>query len=291
VTASTVCLVTDGPAETYFANRVHQEVGIDLLLVVETAGVIRRGRALVQSIGPPAIADVLSDRLVKFRGARHRTRELDRWFGDAWQHLAGDIPVRRTRTTMDPALVDEVLALPNSRLAVHASTLVPMSLVGACTSALNLHWGLSPYYRGTHCTDWALLHWDTRNIGVTLHELTETIDGGRIVAQRRATLSAGDTAHSIDAQLTVLGTDLMIEALQILREEGSLVTHPQDLGQGHITYKRQWSRHLRRQVARLERDGLTGPIERPTREELPIASGPRRADRAAPATSPASPTI
>ena len=274
MTATTVCLVTDGPAQTYFANRLHQEVGIDLLVLVETVGFVRRGRGLVRSIGPPALADVLFDRLGKLQRAAQRRRELERWFGDAWQRLADDIPVRRTITAADPALVEEVLALPNPHLAVHASALVPMNLVGACTTALNLHWGLSPYYRGTHCTDWALLHWDTRNIGVTVHELTETIDGGRIVGQRRATLSSGDTAHSIDSQLTVLGTELMIEALRILRSGRSLVTHPQDFGMGHITYKRQWSRHLRRQVARLERRGLDAAIERPTRESLSIIDGP-----------------
>ena len=32
----------------------------------------------------------------------------------------------------------------------------------------------SPYYRGTYCTEWALLHADVQNIGVTVHELSHT---------------------------------------------------------------------------------------------------------------------
>ena len=79
--------------------------------------------------------------------------------------------------------------------------------------ALNLHWGLSPYYRGTHCTGWALINWDPYNIGVTIHKLTQRIDGGSILAQKRAVIKPGDTVNSINMQLTQLGTELVIKII------------------------------------------------------------------------------
>ena len=63
---------------------------------------------------------------------------------------------------------------------------------------------LSPYYGGTRCTEWALLHWDCCNIDVTVHELTAEIEGGKIVGQARAELVPENTVHSINVQLTAL---------------------------------------------------------------------------------------
>lgn len=275
--AATVCLVTEGPAETYFANRLHEEIPVDLVVVVASGSVRRRLARTFRAGGLSAARDVSEERVADLRHRRARRADLDRWFGDRWHALDDDMPRLVTSSSFDPAVADAVRALGDVHLAVHASVLVDMGVVSVCRTALNLHWGLSPYYRGTHCTEWALLRGDVRNIGVTVHELAQSIDGGRIVGQRRATLTAHDTTHSIDAQLTALGTEIIRDSLHILDDGGSLAAVPQDLALGQLTLKRQWTRHLRRQVARLERAGLAASIARPTRPELPIVDGPSRA--------------
>ena len=55
-------------------------------------------------------------------------------------------------------------------------------------ACLNLHWGLSPYYKGTHCTDWAIVNEEIDRIGVTVHLLDAGIDSGPIVSQARPAL-------------------------------------------------------------------------------------------------------
>ena len=278
--AAAVCVVSDGPDGTYLVNRLHEEIGVDLAVVFEAEPVRSRLARTLRTCGLGGVWDVAAGRLDNLRRSPSRKGELDRWFGDRWHELPDGVRRLAATSGSDRAVIDAVRAMGDVDLVVHANVLVGTDLIEASRTALNLHWGLSPYYRGTYCTEWALLHADVQNIGVTVHELTQTIDGGRIVGQRRATLSDHDTVRSIDAQLTVLGTDIVCDSLRILADGGSLVTVPQDLSLGQLTLKRQWTRHLRRQVTRLERTGLASLIARPWRPEQAIVDGPVRAEAA-----------
>lgn len=47
---------------------------------------------------------------------------------------------------------------------------------------VNLHGGLSPHYRGSDCTFWALYNGEPDQIGCTLHYINEGIDTGKLIA-------------------------------------------------------------------------------------------------------------
>ena len=47
--------------------------------------------------------------------------------------------------------------------------------------AINLHMGLSPYYRGTDCNFWALYDKNLDKVGATTHLLNEDLDAGKIL--------------------------------------------------------------------------------------------------------------
>ena len=92
------------------------------------------------------------------------------------------------------------------------------------------------------------------------------------LAQARAVLTADDTVHSINMQLTKLGTELAggtgaatgRKALSFLLQPGP--------SQGLLTLNRQWSRPLARQIRYIERQGLIGKmLKQPARRaRLPI---------------------
>ena len=48
--------------------------------------------------------------------------------------------------------------------------------------ALNMHTGISPYYRGCDCAFWPLYNREWDMVGATVHECTQDVDGGRIFA-------------------------------------------------------------------------------------------------------------
>ena len=48
--------------------------------------------------------------------------------------------------------------------------------------AINIHMGVSPYYRGTDCNFWALYDNNPELVGSTIHFLSKGIDSGKIIA-------------------------------------------------------------------------------------------------------------
>ena len=154
----------------------------------------------------------------------------------------------------------------------HGTSIVKAPALDTSPLALNLHWGLSPYYRGVSCTGWALVNWDPYNIGVTIHKLAKEIDGGDIVAQKRATVRPTDNAYSVEMQLTKLGTDLTVQILGHMQRGKQLTFHKQDFSQGFVTLTRQWSRHWSNHLRFIEQnDVVPKMLKRPARKErLPI---------------------
>ena len=47
--------------------------------------------------------------------------------------------------------------------------------------AINIHMGLSPYYRGSSCNFWALYDNNPRYVGATIHKITKGLDDGPIL--------------------------------------------------------------------------------------------------------------
>jgi methionyl-tRNA formyltransferase len=90
----------------------------------------------------------------------------------------------------------------------------------------NLHPSLLPAYRGP-----APLYWQLRNreghTGVTLHEVSEHLDAGNIVAQQAQPLPAVNNAADLDEWVAGVGVQLFMEAL-LRRREGRLQSIPQD---------------------------------------------------------------
>jgi len=96
---------------------------------------------------------------------------------------------------------------------------------------LNMHTGLSPYYRGDSTLFWPVFHNDPEHLGVTVHKLVPEVDGGDIVYTGKVSYSAGDTEADIFAKGVKVGTDLYCKAVQEALD-GTIEYHPQDLSLG-----------------------------------------------------------
>ncbi len=270
--ATTVCLIRPNPPLFYFANALHRRQPLSLVVVEARSErpLLNWFRRLRPPAGMPAGID--SARLPRRAVRPRHAADCQRLLGDAWRFLDPSIPLLAVRDINAPEVRERLAALAPDVVVDHGTGIVRDEIISAVPLALNIHWGLSPYYRGTHCTEWALLNWDPFNIGVTLHRLTRDIDGGGVVSQARAEVAPHDTVHSINMQLTKLGTELAIDAVQRIAAGRQLTFHSQDHSQGILTLNRQWSRPLSRQMKYIERRGLIGKmLKHPARRaRLPI---------------------
>ena len=126
-------------------------------------------------------------------GRRFRSRYLDpavRLFPEITPEAVADVRGRvRYCTIADPHAAEtlrRVAELKPDYILFLGAPVIRASLYGlAAKGALNWHHGLSPRYRGSDCVLWAMARGEFDQIGCTIHEVSDVVDGGRILLQRR----------------------------------------------------------------------------------------------------------
>ena len=77
---------------------------------------------------------------------------------------------------------------------------------------INIHLGLSPYYRGAGTNFWPLVNREPEYVGATIHYLDAGIDTGPILAHARPDIERGDGPHDIGNKTIVAAVDAMLRA-------------------------------------------------------------------------------
>jgi methionyl-tRNA formyltransferase len=266
-----VCMIRKDPAFIYFVNRINEKHKISLV-VVESPPLKNRLVKKISSNGFSGVTEALRNKLSKRMKRRIYIRDYNRYFHDMWGSIDANIPILNVDHINSQIVYQRLKQEQSDLILVHGTSIVKDHILETSDLALNLHRGLSPYYRGTYCTERALINWDPYNIGVTIHKMTRIIDGGSILAQKRPIIKSGDTVHSIDAQLTKLGTELLIQAIDKIESGKQLRFKKQDVSLGFLTLNRHWTNYLRKQILHIERSNLIQQmLKRPARKErLPI---------------------
>lgn len=94
---------------------------------------------------------------------------------------------------------------------------------------LNIHLGLSPYYRGAGTNFWPLVNNEPEYCGATIHFLDAGVDTGPIIAHVRPDIRSGDGPHDVGNKTIVAAAEALADAA-IALEAGSLRGIPQHSG-------------------------------------------------------------
>lgn len=146
---------------------------------------------------------------------------------------------------------------------------------------LNLHWGISPAYRGEHTLFWPLYWGDPEGLGVTLHRIDSSIDCGPILAQGWPELSPADDEASITIKSARLAAKLLCCVVdRIAQADGIQGLRPTERGRLYPRRARCWHHDALLRFRRLM--GLSSLSPRPAREfHAPLAARPTCRDDAA----------
>lgn len=202
---------------------------------------------------------------------QNKKKNYEGIFDDDWKQLNVDCEVTEVKDINLPKTQTLIQDIKPDLMLVHGTSIITDPILNIPEHAINLHWGLTPYYRGAHSIGWALINWDTNNIGVTFHEPTKEIDGGRIVAQKRIKPKPGDTLHSLRMRLVKKSVPVIFKIVRQLKNQGTLNYKKQDLSKGYLHYYQHWDESLEDHLQKLEQDEVIEEmINNPSREELPI---------------------
>lgn len=130
---------------------------------------------------------------------------------------------------------------------------------------LNLHGGLSQFYRGLFTTDWAIHNREPECVGATVHFVSEGVDDGDVVYQGRPHIEEGDHPNSLYEKVVRLGVQMMVRAVSDIEQsrcprtklesKGDLYLH----NMFHVAAKRTTWRQIETGAIT---DYLTNQIER-----------------------------
>lgn len=100
-------------------------------------------------------------------------------------------------------------------IAVYGTSIISNEIIKMFPNRiLNLHAGLSPYYRGSGTNVWPILNDELDKVGMTVHYLSEGIDDGKVISQDKPVFNIGDTVHIIGCKCNISGTNLMIDTIE-----------------------------------------------------------------------------
>lgn len=111
-------------------------------------------------------------------------------------------------------------------LAAYGLLLPPPFLHEPRCGAVNVHPSLLPRHRGASPVAAAILAGDAET-GATLMAMTERLDAGPVIAQRRVPLDGGERTPELTARLFALGAEMLRETLP-LYVAGEVAPRPQD---------------------------------------------------------------
>ena len=79
---------------------------------------------------------------------------------------------------------------------------------------VNIHLGLSPYYRGSGTNFWPFVNNELQFVGTTFMHIDDGVDTGEVIHQIRANISFDDNIHQIGNRLI---RDSFVECVKIVR--------------------------------------------------------------------------
>ncbi len=135
-------------------------------------------------------------------------------------------------------LASDVIAISGTKIIK-----APIFKIAPRRGLLNLHTGISPFYKGgPNCTLWCLANSEPQFIGSTLHVLDEGIDTGNLLITAQVRIEEADTAASLVCKSVALGHDLYARVLGAMAKGVELKAIPQsEIGTGRTYYTREWN--------------------------------------------------
>lgn len=136
--------------------------------------------------------------------------------------------------------IDAMIALQPDVLLVYGTGILKENIIRAFEGRiLNIHLGLSPYYRGSGTNFWPLVNREPEYVGATIHYLDAGIDTGAILCHVRPEMKTQDGPHDLGNRTIIAAADGLIRAAEA-HCKGSVRSVPQT-GKGRLYQRKDFN--------------------------------------------------
>lgn len=102
---------------------------------------------------------------------------------------------------------------------------------------VNMHLGMSPYYRGSGTNFWPFVNNELQYVGSTLLHIDAGIDTGDIITHVRPDFAPDDTVHTAGCKVILKSAQMLEKLMQHVKEGNELPRIPQWHYEGEKVYK------------------------------------------------------
>lgn len=170
------------------------------------------------------------------------------------------LPVRPTAVDDTEAAILELEA--DLILTCDAPLISTACLDALTTPIINIHFGISRRYRGSHTLFWPLLANDFDHLGVTIHHINSGIDTGAAIVEYYPELRQGDTEFKIWRRIALRLGELLPDICSRIASERPKGTKVELSGRLYLARERTLTKELQ-----LRWQELRGRLDVPNRAE------------------------
>ena len=138
-----------------------------------------------------------------------------------------NLPILQPISLKDEEFKKQLEKLQPDIFVVVAFRILPKNIINIPKfGSVNLHSSLLPKYRGAAPINWAVLNGD-KETGITIFQIEPKVDTGDMLLQNKIKIQETDTCQEVHDNLSILGADSLLEALDNL-ESGTTSKIPQN---------------------------------------------------------------
>lgn len=177
-----------------------------------------------------------ADRMILADHFRQRDEAENRLLGIEYAFPA--VPLLRLSNgeINSPAVYSWVQQHNPDVVILYGTGLIRSPLLDLCPGRLiNLHLGLSPWYRGAGTNFWPFVHGEPECVGATIHLAVAKVDAGPILAQVRPRWAPGDGIHEGGTKALMAAVEAMPDVITAVADEQHTTSEQaQDLSRGRV---------------------------------------------------------
>tara|TARA_B100000029_G_scaffold93926_1_gene84050 strand:+ start:5102 stop:5872 length:771 start_codon:yes stop_codon:yes gene_type:complete len=122
-------------------------------------------------------------------------------------------------------ILEKIKEFEPDMMFVFGSSIIKEPLLSLITSipTLNLHLGISPYYRGSGTNFWPFVNNELEYVGSTILHINSGIDTGDIICHTRPIIETGDNVHSVGCKVIQTSIESLFQIMDMVTKKIELI--------------------------------------------------------------------
>ena len=191
----------------YFRTKLAKNKNIDLKICFYENDKSRQSYKIINSKSPKALKEHFKDRL----------RSEKKYFNNYLKknNLSNKlIEIERNQINNDIKLYNKILEADPDLIISYGCSIIRGKVIKKFKNKMiNIHLGLSPYYKGSATNFWPFVNNELQFLGVTFMKTDEGIDTGKILHQFRPKITGKDNVHSVGNKIILQMTNKIAKVI------------------------------------------------------------------------------